>query len=75
MIETITQHDLVRLVYQETDRTQTEILKNEILCDEGFAESFYQFQEVKEQLNKMVLHSKSNSWTDKVSAYAQSKIS
>ena len=75
MIETITQHDLVRLVYQETDSVQTNTLKNEILCDEGFAESYYQFQEVKEQLSRMVLHSKSSSWTDRVSAYAQSKIS
>jgi len=73
MIETITQHDLIKLVYQETDQKTTSNLKNEIICDEGFAESYYQFQEVKEQLDNMVLHAQSD-WTQKVLEYAQQKV-
>ena len=73
MIETITQHDLIKLIYQEADQKTTSILKNEIICDEGFAESYYQLQDVKEQLDTMVLSAQSD-WTRKVLDYAHQKV-
>ena len=73
MIETITQHDLVQFVYQESENEKSLSLRNEIICDEGFAESYYQFKAVKEQLNNMVL-SPQGDWAKNVLAYAQQKI-
>lgn len=72
MIQTITQHDLVKLLYRETEKENVQFLKDEILCDEGFAESYYQLRDTKDQLDEMCLTPSTN-WAQNVLAYAKKK--
>jgi hypothetical protein len=72
MIKTITHHDLVSKLYQDNSSIDLRDVNSQLAICQSLEDTYYQFKEVKDQLNKMTLQS-SNDWTINVLRYAQLK--
>ena len=52
MIKTLTQHDVVRYIYNETDKSENLTIEKEIVCNDNTADEFYQLTESKRTLDE-----------------------
>ena len=53
MTKTFTPDDLIRYIYGETDKQETEKIESDILCNNSSMEEFSQLIEIKQSLDKM----------------------
>lgn len=52
MIKTITQHDVVRYLYNETNATENQMIEKDIICSDKTADEFYQLTDIKRTLEE-----------------------
>lgn len=52
MIKTLTQHDVVRYLYNETDKSENQTIEKDIVCNEKTADEFYQLSASKRTLEE-----------------------
>lgn len=53
MIKTFTRDDLIRYIYGETTKLETESIENEVLCDNDAHQQFNEMIELKQTLDKV----------------------